>query len=387
MAFRYKIIASFLLIAVANLVFYIGQTIYYDRQVDLASASRKVDLNKSIPDITGRIKTFKFVYQNEEFSPSPSQLKKWRASFFRTYYQRRESRINWPEVTKYLQVIAGQIDKPMINARLVVEKGKVKEFSPAQSGIKLNLIRTLGNVSLALADDRSQTQLALDQIEPEVTLDKANDLGINTLLARGESNFAGSPKFRIHNIGVGAGIFNGLLLKPGEKFSFNNSLGAVTASTGYLPELVIKNKTIVAEYGGGLCQVSTTLFRAAVAAGLPILERHSHSLPVRYYNPQGYDATIYPGVADLKFANDTPGYILIQSRVAGSKILFEIYGTRDSRQVVIDGPRQYDAKPDGALKASLTRVITLPDGQTRKDVFLSNYKSPSLYKTIKNPYE
>ncbi len=207
------------------------------------------------------------------------------------------------------------------------------------------------------------------------------------MLARGESNFTGSPKNRTHNINVGSKKFNGILVKPGEEFSFNKLLGPVDASSGYLPELVIKKGTLVPEYGGGLCQVSTTLFRAAVLAGLPILERHPHALPVHYYNPQGFDATIYPGVSDLRFKNDTPGYILIQSEITGSQMNFEIYGTNDGRKVTLDGPNQYDIKPNGSLKAILTRTILYPDGTEKKDVFQSSYKAPGSFPVVTNPLE
>jgi vancomycin resistance protein YoaR len=78
-----------------------------------------------------------------------------------------------------------------------------------------------------------------------------------------------------------------------------------------LPELVIKKEGTVPEFGGGLCQVSSTAFRAAMNGGLPITQRRNHAYAVQYYAPQGTDATIYPGVVDLKFINDTPGDILI----------------------------------------------------------------------------
>ena len=182
-------------------------------------------------------------------------------------------------------------------------------------------------------------------------------------------------------------IFTGIILRPGEQFSFNNLLGPVDASTGYLPERVIKEGKLIPEYGGGLCQVSTTLFRAVFHTGLPIKERRPHSLPVRYYNPQGFDATIYPGVSDLKFTNDTPAHILIQAKVVGSKLNFEIYGTSDNRRVVTDGPRQYDVQANGALKAILNRTTIYADGIEKKDEFRSSYKSPSLFPTVRNPLE
>jgi vancomycin resistance protein YoaR len=227
----------------------------------------------------------------------------------------------------------------------------------------------------------------VNTLQPEITSEKADSLGINALLGKGESNFAGSPAARTNNIKVGAKTFNGLLLKSGEELSFNNLLGTVDDTTGYQPELVIKNNKLIPEFGGGICQVSTTLFRAAMDAGLPILERRSHSLPVKYYNPQGYDAAVYIGSVDLKFKNDTEGTVLIQSKIVGTKLYFEIYGTEDGRKVAINGPSQYDIKPDGSMKAVISRTVTYPDGTEKKDTFRSVYKSPGLFPTVRNPLE
>ncbi len=166
-------------------------------------------------------------------------------------------------------------------------------------------------------------------------------LGIETLIGTGRSAFAGSPANRTHNIEVGVNRFNGLLIKPGEEFSFNEHLGPVDASTGYRPELVIKAEGTIPEYGGGLCQVSSTMYRAALMSGLPITERTAHSYAVSYYAQiygYGLDATIYPGVKDIKFVNDTPGHILIQSYTEGTNAYFKFYGTDDGRSVEMEGP-------------------------------------------------
>ncbi|MDO8591305.1 MAG: hypothetical protein Q7R60_00025, partial [bacterium] len=95
----------------------------------------------------------------------------------------------------------------------------------------------------------------------------------------------------------------------------------------------------------------------------------------------------YPGVSDLRFKNDTPAYILIQSKIVGSKIYFEIYGTDDGRKTTLEGPRQYDIKSNGALKAELIRTVIYPDGTEKKDAFQSSYKAPGLFPTVRNPLE
>jgi vancomycin resistance protein YoaR len=221
--------------------------------------------------------------------------------------------------------------------------------------------------------------------EPDITLDRINKLGITTLIGHGESDFKGSPSSRVHNIKVGSAKYNGTVVKPGEEFSFNDILGEVDDKNGYQPELVIKGGKLIYEYGGGLCQVSTTLFRSAIMAGLPILERKPHSFPVKYYDPQGYDATIYPGVVDLKFRNDTLNHILIQSRIENTKLIFDIYGSGDGREVFLDGPYQYDQRKNGSMKAYFVRKITYADGSTKEKRFDSNYGASAPLE--RNPLE
>lgn len=351
------------------------------------------------PDYAGLGKTLESLTRKEvilaspisEFQVKEKDLQEWLEPYDRSYTGRQELRFNQEALRVYLEKLSQKINRPPVDARLIINEGRAGEFAPHQNGFKLNVEKSTANIMTGLAKSRTTStsfvDLAITEMEPDVTLDKVNNLGINALLGSGESDFGGSPKARTHNIYVGSKIFNGIILKPGETFSFNNLLGPVDASVGYLPELVIRDGKLISEYGGGLCQVSTTLFRAAAFAGLPIIERRPHSLPVRYYNPQGFDATIYPGQTDLKFKNDTPTHVLIQTKIVGTQIYFEIYGTADGRKVAVDGPRQYDIQASGAMKAVLNRAVTYADGTEKKDEFRSSYKSPSLFPTVRNPLE
>jgi len=382
---------------ILGLAFVYGQIYFLNRQsaASFTPITTNSIVSTKLADLTD--KGLVLVFKEKRFIVSPEEFKMWVEKYNRSFTGKQEYRINQQKITSYLENIAKEINVPPLDARFSVNNGKITEFSTAQRGQLLNVPESRANIISALTQNtnslaktpngESMVDLVIDEIEPKLTLDKVNDLGINTLLGRGESNFTGSPNPRIHNIDIGAKTFSGVLLGPGQEFSFNQTLGTIDASSGYLPELVIKGGKIIPEYGGGLCQVSTTLFRAAVASGLVILERHPHSIPVRYYNPQGFDAAIYPGVSDLKFKNDTPAYILIQSSISGSKLYFEIYGTSDGRKVAIDGPHQYDIKSSGALKAVLTRTITYVDGTEKKDVFNSSYQSNSAFVTIRNPLE
>ncbi len=271
--------------------------------------------------------------------------------------------------------IATKINRPPKDAKLILDGKIAKEFEPGQNGQGLDTY-----VLRNLLRNTSENNIMLPVLTsaPANKLSDTNTLGINELVAVGESDFTGSPRNRIHNVTVGANKFNGLIIDKGEEFSFNKYLGDVDGEHGFLPELVIKRTGVVPEFGGGLCQVSSTAFRAAMNAGLPITARRNHSFAVQYYSPQGTDATIYPGVQDLKFTNDTSAPLLVRTRIEGKKLFFEYYGTKDDREIAFEGPIQYDKRTNGALKATWTRHVT-KNGEKVTQVFNSNYQPPALF--------
>ncbi|OHA52528.1 MAG: hypothetical protein A3A97_03885 [Candidatus Terrybacteria bacterium RIFCSPLOWO2_01_FULL_40_23] len=302
-----------------------------------------------------------------------------------------------------LNTIAHQIDIPRQNAELTLKDGKVTLFKPSQNGRELDAKESSSKIADQILSTpnvpqnnentenestKTQIQLVIKERPAEITTESINDLGIRELLATGESDFKGSPKNRVHNIKVGAARFNGILIKPGEEFSFNKTLGPVDATTGYKPELVIKQNQTVPEYGGGLCQVATTTFRAAVFSGLEITKRYPHAYPVKYYGTPGFDATIYPPNPDLKFMNDTPGHILIQTRIVGTKLFFDFYGTSDGRTTEVIGPIVTKKGADGSAEAYLTQKVTRNDEIIIDKTFFSKYRSPLLYPVAtRNPLE
>ncbi|MFH1308902.1 MAG: VanW family protein [Patescibacteria group bacterium] len=295
-----------------------------------------------------------------------------------------DAKLDQEKIKNYLITLSPLINKEPIDAKLTIRDGKVVEFALSQKGIILDLKDNIEIISKL----EKQIELKINEAKPKITTDSINNLGITSLLAIGKSNFAGSPESRIHNIRIGTAKFDGYLIKPDEEFSFNEILGEVGEEQGYKAELVIKKDKTIPEYGGGLCQVSTTMFRAAVNAGLEITRRYPHSFAVKYYNPQGFDATIYPPFPDLRFINNTPNHILIQAKIEEYKLMFEFYGTSDNRIVQIDGPYQYDIKEDGSMKATLTQKVYDKNNNIIIDkIFNSTYKSPDLYPIEKNPLE
>jgi vancomycin resistance protein YoaR len=277
------------------------------------------------------------------------------------------------------------------NAMPFLRENMLKDIEIPTSGVtvtraedgKIN-IEGKGEDGKSVPEDRLMAAMALainqgiDTVPVPIVTEKApvkissdlQELGIRELLATGHTSFYGSHANRIHNINVGIAKYNGVLVKPGEEFSFNTILGEVDAKNGYLPEKVIKKNKVETEYGGGICQVSSTLYRAALFAGVPITERNPHSWLVSYYGQvlgAGLDATIYLGVSDVKFINDTPGYLLIQAYVDGANAYFKFYGTSDGRTTELDGPY------GGGLHYKWYRIIK-KGGDEIKETIVSNYK-------------
>lgn len=260
------------------------------------------------------------------------------------------------KITSYTTQLAKSIDRPPQNALFNFVAGRVTEFRPAQDGQELNQERTIQLLMDAFKGlEREENETALVNLpvnltKPQIATEDANNLGIKQLIGKGESWFKGSASSRIHNIKLASQRLNGLLISPGETFSFNQALGDVSAQTGFKQAYIIKEGRTVLGDGGGVCQVSTTLFRAALNAGLPIEERKPHAYRVSYYEQNyqtGVDATVFDPTADLKFKNDTPAYILIQSHIdiPNYKLTFYLYGTWDGREVTISPSRIWDQVP------------------------------------------
>jgi vancomycin resistance protein YoaR len=267
------------------------------------------------------------------------------------------------KIASYSSQLASYIDQPAENALFnfistaaVNNGGRVEEFKPAQDGQSLDQEKTNQQLFSALdglennANTVVKISLPVELTQPEVETKDVNNLGIKELIGKGESWYGGSISSRVYNLNLAAQRINGLLLAPEEVFSFNQALGDVSAQTGYKQAYIIKDGRTILGDGGGVCQVSTTLFRAALNAGLPIVERSAHAYRVSYYEQSsqvGLDATVYDPRPDLKIKNDTGNYILIQadSDPKNYYLAFFLYGTWDGRKAIISESRMWDQVP------------------------------------------
>lgn len=369
--------------------FYLGAMLY---PVYVAKNTREisfVSLKEFRPELEKIIQEdLKITAGEKTMTIKSVELKSWLEPYIRGYSGIQDIRVSHTKIAGYLESLAPHLNIEPVNAKFVFKNGRAEVFVPSIQGKRLNIqVSSALLVSTIMGNGSSSVNLAFETIEPEISLAKINDLGIETLLGKGESDYGKSSSARIHNIKIGMSKFNGIILKPGEEFSFNKILGGVDEKDGYQAELVIKSGKLVPEYGGGLCQVATTVFRSAILAGLDIIERKPHSFPVQYYNPQGFDATIYPGIVDLKFTNNTENHILIQTRLIGSKLLIEIYGSNTGKKIALEGPFQYDKQPSGAMKAYFIRKIYNEDQLAKEERFNSIYKPPPPSPLERNPLE
>lgn len=263
--------------------------------------------------------------------------------------------------------ITAALDRPPESVTIRREpSGAVTFDGVGLPGRSTDIPLTVDLILAALKRNVAHITLPVMEIPPTVIVEDPELLvaGIRELVTVGESDYAGSPVNRKHNIAVGVARFNGTLIPQGAIFSFNKILGPVDAGAGYREELVILGDKTIPDYGGGLCQVSTTAYRGIWEYGFPIVKRRQHSFAVRYYGPQGTDATVYPPTVDMQFRNDSPGALLVQTHLRDSKAYFLYYGTRDDRKTEIVGPYLWDFRDPPSPKTEPTAEI--PPGETRK---------------------
>jgi vancomycin resistance protein YoaR len=310
-----------------------------------------------------------------------------------------EIRVNSAGLSKTLAQMAARFDRLPVDARYVTERDGQLTVRPEVAGWKMNQPETLRRLELELLrPDMSEFSLTVVPKAAQVRaadLPKAEDL---QLLAEATTYYSGSAAERIANVHAAARNLDGYVVPPGGVFNFNDAIGSISPENGFKEALVISGGRTIKGVGGGVCQVSTTAFRALYQAGLPILERNQHAYRVRWYdNIVGFDAAVYQPYLNLRARNDTPGPLVVRSTVTRTTHTVRLYGIPDGRQVTVSKPlilsrtphppaqyivepslrpgqiKQVDWAVDG-VRTRITRSITRPDGKVEVDLLSSNFR-------------
>ena len=238
-----------------------------------------------------------------------------------------------------LETWANQVHVPARDARLQFNQntGNVSVLRTSQIGRRLDIDATIEAIQQALIAGEPRAPLIIADIPPAVDMNRIAEMGITELVTSGTSYFKGSSAARVHNIEVAAAKFEGVVIPPGEIFSFNTIVEDVSSANGFEDSLVIWGDQTAIGVGGGVCQVSTTVFRAAYGGGMPIVERYNHGYVVGWYGDPGQDATIFTPTVDFRFRNDTDAYLLVDPAVdsVNGIITFNFWGTKPDREVII----------------------------------------------------
>jgi vancomycin resistance protein YoaR len=321
------------------------------------------------------------------------------------------ARLDQQAIAERVDAIAREVTREPKEPKLRWENGALQIVEPGYDGASIDTGGSVALINAALWQEPREIALAGTVVRPQVTPENLASLGISELIAEGRSAFPGSANYRITNIANGARLIDGTLIPPGGQFAFNERVEPVDESNGFVPGLAIVNYRTQQEWGGGLCQVSTTVFRAAFWAGLPIDERHEHQFRIGWYEiyePVGMDAAIFtgPGGDDLRFTNDTGHWLLLQTVLdpANVTLTVQVYGTRPNREVIqtppvigerlpaptkpvyIDDPalpvgtlRHTDIAQEG-LEVSVGRRVIAGDQVLREDAFVTRFAPwPNIY--------
>jgi vancomycin resistance protein YoaR len=253
------------------------------------------------------------------------------------------------------------------NAHFRFIDGELQITDEGSPGRELLVGAAVDRINETVLSENREIELNVTEVLPAIRRETIVEMGIKELVGMGESNYGGSSANRTHNIVTAASILDGTLIPPGGVFSFVDAIGAIEEDQGFVQGYSIIGGRTVPNVGGGVCQVSTTVFRAAFFAGVPILERHSHAFRLAHYEAGsviGMDATIYGETGtDLRFRNDTPGHLLMQVEADNSTgaLIVYLYGTKPDREVQLDGPHLSNWVP-APTNPVYVYDPTLPDG-------------------------
>lgn len=271
--------------------------------------------------------------------------------------------LNTDYLLSFLDGVASSFARTPVDARFIFndETRQLELIQPAVIGRRLDVEASLIAIKQTVTNGDHNASLVIAAVDPQVKDDAtAESLGVTELVSSHTSYFYGSSAARIQNIQIASARFHGLLVPPGATFSMGDALGDVSLDTGYEEAWIIFGDRTIKGVGGGVCQVSTTLFRTVFLGGYPVVERYPHAYRVGYYeqtasggydrNLAGLDATVYMPVVDFRFTNDTPYWLLMETYVnpTAKRLLWKFYSTSDGRKVdwQTTGPQNTVEPPD-----------------------------------------
>jgi vancomycin resistance protein YoaR len=305
-----------------------------------------------------------------------------------------ELSVHGEPIGMYLYSIADSLVRYPVNSRFIFndDTRQLEVIEPAVIGRNLDVYNSVELIKEKLLEGEHTVSLQFTYTPPAVTDDMTGEqLGITELVHSDASYFFGSSAERIQNIRASAARFHGLLVPPGATFSMASALGDISLDNGYAEALIIIGGRTVKGVGGGICQVSTTLFRTVFFGGYPIVERHAHAYRVSYYEQDaarrinsrlaGLDAAVFVPLVDFKFRNDTPYWLLMETYLNPSgSLTWKFYSTKDGRSVewsttgiknVVEAPKPlYKENPE------------LPAGKIRQVDWAADGADVTVYRTV-----
>ncbi len=296
-----------------------------------------------------------------------------------------------------LQKALRSISRQKQDALWVYESESKQWVAQQQSGWTVDRDLTRAYLVEAIKYNKSLARVALKRITPARNVQDWYARGIRYHFGGGDSSFRGSPPFRIQNIIAGSKQIDNTYLGAGEVFDFNARV-KISAALGFVDGYIISNGTLAKDIGGGICQVSTTVWRAAYNAGLPIVQRNNHSYRVHYYDPPGFEATVFSPSKNLKFKNDTASPMFIQMTwyTRSQRLTLDFFGAKSDRRVSITDPYIYNVRPpagpryqadpnvrlgrvrridspERGMSVTINRTVSYDDGRKVGDATRSTY--------------
>ncbi|MBN2821800.1 MAG: VanW family protein [Coriobacteriia bacterium] len=298
------------------------------------------------------------------------------------------------DVSATVLPMVADVGKVATNASFKASSGKVT-IVPHQDGLAVDAADLATELTTRLTCGERTVELKMHRVEPEITTEDAEAMGIKDRLSTFTTDYSASNLPRVNNIHTLTDALDGTLLAPGETFSFNGTIGERTAEKGYQEANAIVNGKLVPQLGGGICQVGTTIFNTVFFSGLPVVERHNHSQYISHY-PTGRDATVSWGGPDFKFKNDTENWVLIATSYTNSTVTISLYGTDQGYDVsyktgdwtnitpyavreiedasMTEGMKVVEERGVTGRTITVTRTVTKDGSVVREDSFKSVYR-------------